>query len=207
MVEVKKNLSEMFKEITAPRTVEQNAIIYNQDEDSGYFYYLKSGTVQIFITSENGFEKILSVVFKGEIFGEADFFENQSRMSSARAVTDCEIISVNKDMLTKIIKDDPEKAFEIFSLQAKTILKLESRLDNMTFVSAKGRIARFLIQSLKNPDQRKVTTTHEEIANIIGVTRVTVSKIIIQLVKDNIIKTGYKSIEILDKEKLIMLCE
>ena len=206
-MEKRNNLCEIFQNISAPRTVEQNAIIYNQDETSDYFYYLKSGKVQIFITSENGFEKILSIVSKDEIFGEADFFEEQLRMSSARTLTDCEIISVNRGMLTRIIQDDPETAFDIFKLQAKTILKLSSRLDNMTFVSAKGRIARFLLQSLKSPEQRKISTTHEEIANIIGVTRVTVSKIIIQLVRDDVIKTSYKSIEILDKEKFIMLCE
>ena len=120
-MERRNNLCEIFKDISAPRTVEQNAIIYNQDETSDYFYYLKSGKVQIFITSENGFEKILSIVSKDEIFGEADFFEEQLRMSSARTLTDCEIISVNRGMLTRIIHDHTETSFDIFKLEEKKI--------------------------------------------------------------------------------------
>ena len=120
-MEKRNNLCEIFQNISAPRTVEQNAIIYNQDETSDYFYYLKSGTVQIFITSENGFEKILSIVSKGEIFGEADFFEEQPRMSSARTLTDCEIISVNKDMLRLIVQAYSRNSKYSFELSKYTV--------------------------------------------------------------------------------------
>lgn len=202
-----KSLSEIFDSTGKSRTFEKNKLIYNQGETANYFYYLKKGRAHIFITSENGIEKTLSIAGKGEIIGEAAFFDGKPRMSAARALSDCEVVSLDKEMLMELIQNNPQIAFDLFGLQAKTIRKLSSQLDNMTFVSAKGRICRFLIQSLKTSADNKITATHEEIANVIGVQRVTVSKIMIQLVKDGVLKTGYKCIEVLDKDTLLTLCE
>ena len=204
---IPKTLTEMFEHIGKSRCFDKNTTIYCQDEEADYFYYLKKGKVRIFMTSENGMEKTLSVIGKGEILGEAAFFDGQPRISSASALTNCELIAVNTEILTDIISKNPQTAFELLRLQAQTIRMLSSQLDSMTFVGAKGRIARFLMQSLPNPNSRNVSTTHEEIASVIGVSRVTVSKIMTQLVKDGVLKTGYKNIEILDKEQLEALCE
>lgn len=204
---IPKSLAEIFENIGKTRVFEKNTVIYYQGEDADHFYYLKKGKVRIFITSENGMEKTLSVIGKGEILGEAAFFDGQPRISSARAVLRCELVAVNKEMLMEIIRSNPQIAFEFFKLLAQTVRMLSVQLDSMTFVNAKGRIARFLIQSLHHSDNMTVCTTHEEIASVIGVSRVTVSKIMIQLVKDGILKTGYKSITILDKNRLEMLCE
>ena len=60
------------------------------------FYYLKDGRVQAFVTSPDGLEKILTTYKKGEIFGEASFFDGFPRMSSAKAFSNSEIIPINK---------------------------------------------------------------------------------------------------------------
>jgi CRP/FNR family transcriptional regulator len=70
----------------------------------------------------------------------------------------------------------------------------------MTFLSADARIARLL---LKNADSGgKVTLTHEEIASEVGVSRVTVSKLLSRFVRDGLIRTSYRRIEVLNRERL-----
>ncbi len=190
-----------FGTIGNERSVEKDSVIYYQGENAQYFYYLKKGTVKVYISSENGTEKILSTVKKGSVLGEAAFFDEQVRMSSAKAVTKCELIPIDKAMLTGIIRQSPDAAMEIFRLQAQTIRMLSSQLDSMTFVSAKGRIAQYLLRASGGKD-RIVQTTHEEIAGVIGVSRVTVSKLMRQLVSEKVIRTGYRFVEITDRESL-----
>lgn len=190
-----------FGTIGNERSVEKDSVIYYQGENAQYFYYLKKGTVKVYISSENGTEKILSTVKKGSVLGEAAFFDGQVRMSSAKAVTKCELIPIDKAMLTGIIRQSPDAAMEIFRLQAQTIRMLSSQLDSMTFVSAKGRIAQYLLRASGGKD-RIVQTTHEEIAGVIGVSRVTVSKLMRQLVSEKVIRTGYRFVEITDRESL-----
>ena len=190
-----------FGTIGNERSVEKDSVIYYQGENAQYFYYLKKGTVKVYISSENGTEKILSTVKKGSVLGEAAFFDGQVRMSSAKAVTKCELIPIDKAMLTGIIRQSPDAAMEIFRLQAQTIRMLSSQPDSMTFVSAKGRIAQYLLRASGGKD-RIVQTTHEEITGVIGVSRVTVSKLMRQLVSEKVIRTGYRFVEITDRESL-----
>lgn len=50
-------------------------LIYLQGSPADRFYYLKSGRVKVFINSEDGSEKILTVYEAGNVFGEASFFD------------------------------------------------------------------------------------------------------------------------------------
>ena len=65
-----------------------------QDTQATCFYYLKSGRVKSFMQSEDGAERILHTYEAGSLFGEASFFDGLPRVSSAVAVTECRVISV-----------------------------------------------------------------------------------------------------------------
>lgn len=199
-------LSQVFEGITSVRVFERDEIIYHQGEEAQCFYYLKKGRVRIFITSENGGEKTLSTISRGSILGEASFFDGQPRMSSAKAVLRCELVPINKHLLTDIIKKSPETAMELFKLQAQTIRMLSAQVDSMTFTDARCRIASFLLRSVRTTGDCRIKTTHEEIASVVGVSRVTVSKIMTKLASEGIIKTGYGSVLVADTEKLAEIC-
>ena len=183
-------------------------IVYSQGDDAHSFYYLKRGRIKIFITSETGMEKTLSVIGKGAILGEAAFFDEQPRISSAKAILKSELVSIDQAVLTEIIRRNPQTAMELFKLQAQTIRMLSAQVDSITFSSADSRISKFLLESMhKSNNEFIVNTTHEEIASVAGVSRVTVSKFMIRLSNLEIIKTGYKIIKILNPEKLKEYCE
>lgn len=200
-------LIRILDNIPTVRVFDKGRVIYHQGDTPDCFYYLKKGRVKIFITSEGGIEKTLSVIGKSAILGEASFFDGQPRMSSARAITHCELVSVNRSILTDMIRQNPQIAMELLKLQAQTIRMLSAQVDSMTFISATGRIAQFLLQSVHNSNSSTVTITHEEIGSTIGVSRVTVSKIISRLTADGTVKTGYKSITVLNENHLAELCE
>lgn len=202
------NLIQAFESINTVRIFEKNVIIYSQGDEAHSFYYLKKGRIKIFITSETGMEKTLSVIGKGAILGEAAFFDEQPRISSAKAILRSELVSIDKHILTEIIRKNPQTAMEFFKLQAQTIRMLSAQVDSITFSSADSRIARFLLESMhRTDDSFIVNTTHEEIASVAGVSRVTVSKFMIRLSNLEIIKTGYKIITILNPERLKKYCE
>lgn len=192
-----------FEGISSVRIFEKNKVIYSQGDDANSFYYLKKGRVKVFITSESGMEKTLSIIGKGAILGEAAFFDEQPRISSAKAILKSELISINKKTLMEIIRKNPQTAMELFKIQAQTIRMLSSQVDSITFLSAHSRIARFLLESMRMTSSGLLAnTTHEEVASAVGVSRVTVSKFMIELSRLGIIKTGYKTIKILNPEKL-----
>ena len=195
-------LTNILESMPMPRIYDTGRIIYSQGGSPDYFYYLKKGRVKIFITSENGSEKTLSVITEGAVFGEAAFFDGRERMSSAKAVTRSELILISKNILTDIIRRRPQTALELLRLQSNTIRLLSSQVDSIAFLSAKSRLCGFLLECVAQSGSNVIHSTHEEIGSVIGSTRVTVSKLINELSKSGAIKTGYRKIQILSTDIL-----
>lgn len=194
------HLQELFKSRLNPEAYKKNRIIYSQGDPAECFYYLVKGKAKVFISSPDGVEKVLTVASNGCILGEAAFFDEMPRVSSAKAMTACEVISVNRREFTKIIKGNPGIAIELLKLQAERIRLLSNEVDSMTFLKADCRIARILLAHVSR--DFFVLLTHEEIAGLAGVSRVTVSKILSDFCKKGLILTLYRKIEITDQRML-----
>ena len=151
------------------------------------------------MNSVDGNEKTLNTARRGEIIGEGAFFDKKPRVSSAKAVTGTEVIMIDKKRLTDIIAKHPTLAFELLEILANRIRLLSSQLDSMTFMQADARIAGLLLESEHNGS---VAITHEEIANTVGVSRVTVSKALSRFAKAGCISTEYRRILIKSRELL-----
>ena len=100
----------------------------------------------------------------------------------------------------------PEFAMDLLQYLSKTVRMLSAQVDHITFLTADKRIAQ-LILNLFHSQQRsnetnELSCSHEEIAGLVGVSRVTVSKILSRFVKKGWIETQYKKIIILDVNNL-----
>lgn len=193
------NMQNIFDKIGFTRTFKKGEIIYRQGDFATNFCYLKKGRVSTFMTSFDGMEKTLNTANHGELLGEGAFFDKQPRVSSARAVTDCEVVMVDEQLLTGLFEKQPHLAFEFLEILANRIRLLSSQLDSMTFLQADARIARQLLQ---NENDNVVTLTHEEIATAVGVSRVTVSKTLSRFAKNGDIVTEYRKIIIKNKKNI-----
>ena len=78
-------------------------LIYLQGTEATCFYYLKQGRVRSFIQSEDGGERVLSLYGPGSLFGEAAFFDGLPRVSSAVALTPCQLVPIDRELVTREI--------------------------------------------------------------------------------------------------------
>lgn len=181
-------------------------LIYLQNTQATCFYYLKSGRVKSFIQAEDGAERVLNIYEQGALFGEASFFDELPRVSSAVALTPCEIVPIDRDLVTAEIARDPALAMMMLKYLARTVRVLSSQVDEMAFRPADQRIARFLL-SLSPTADGFVTCTQDEIAASVSVSRVTVSRVLNEFARNNWIKTAYRGLTILDLSALQLLCQ
>lgn len=198
------NMQRIFDRLPTVRSYEKGEIIYRQGDTATTFCYLKKGKVCVFMNSPDGMERTLSTACGGELLGEGAFFDGLPRVSSARAVTACEVVTVDKNTLTELFKTKPNLALELLEILSKRIRLLSTQLDSMTFLQARARIARLLICSEADGTVR---LTHEEIASSVGVSRVTVSKTLSKLAARGIITTQYRKIIIKNHSRLREISE
>lgn len=202
--ETKKDMQQIFESLGTVRNFAKGEIIYRQGDLAKTFCYLKKGKVSVFMTSIDGMEKTLNTASKGELLGEGAFFDKKPRVSSARAVTNCEVVMIDEQMLTSLFAKHPRLAFELLEILSNRIRLLSAQLDSMTFLQADARIARLLLQSEKDG---RVALTHEEIALAVGVSRVTVSKTLGKFSANGYISTAYRKIIIKNREQLEEMSE
>lgn len=179
-----------------PRIYGKDDMIYWQGNHADEFYYLKSGSVRVFLCSENGSEKTLSVMKPGRIFGEAAFFDGLPRVSSAKAIQRCEIIPVTRRSLLECIRREPQLAMNLLTYLSQTIRMLSAQVDTVTFQQSDERLARLLLNL--SAENGHVSATHEDLAALAGVSRVTVSRILSDFSRRGWVNTGYRGIEVKD---------
>lgn len=181
-------------------------LIYLQDTEATCFYYLKKGRVKSFIQSEDGAERVLNVYHEGSLFGEASFFDELPRVSSAMAVTACEIVPIDREMVHAEIAKDPALAMAMLKYLARTVRILSSHVDDMAFHPADWRTARYLL-SLSPASDGSVPCTQDEIADSISTSRVTVSRVLREFAQKGWLTTGYRSVILLNRTALEEFCQ
>ena len=191
---------QIFEKFGRTRNFSKDEIIYRQGDVATTFCYLKKGKIKVYMTSIDGMEKTLNTASQGEILGEGAFFDKKPRVSSAKALTDCEVLMIDEKTLTELFSKHSHLAFELLEILANRIRLLSSQLDSITFMQADARIVKFL---LENEKDLRVSLSHEEIANAVGVSRVTVSKILSRFVQKGYLATEYRQIIIKDKKALV----
>ena len=179
-------------------------LIYLQDTEATCFYYLKRGQVKSFIQSPGGAERVLNLYQAGSLFGEASFFDQLPRVSSAVALTPCELVPMDRGVVTQAVSRDPELAMSMLRYLARTVRLLSEQLDDMAFRPIPWRLARFLLS--RADAGGAVCCTQEEIAASVSANRVTVSRILNGFARQGLVELGYREIRLLDPSALEKLC-
>lgn len=180
-----------------PKVYAPGQLIYLQGTVADTFYYLLSGTVRSYISSVSGSERVLTIHRAGDLMGEASFFDGCPRVSSAVAVTECSVVSVDQMRLDQVFRAHPDLALPMLRYLARTVRLLSVHVDDMSFRPADQRIARYLL-ALPREKEGVIPCTHEEIGTAVGVSRVTVSRVLSMFAQKGWVETGYRTLRLRD---------
>jgi CRP/FNR family transcriptional regulator, cyclic AMP receptor protein len=158
----------------------KDATVFSQDDPANAVFYIQKGKIKIVVESRQGKEAVVGVLGPGEFFGEGCLIGQPRRLSSAKAMTDSEVMQVDKTEMVRVLHDEP--AFgELFTAYLLTRnSRVEEDLVDQLFNSSEKRLARTLLLLAnfgKEGGPQPITTpiSQETLAEIIGTTRPRVS--------------------------------
>ena len=158
----------------------KNQVVFSQGDPADSVFYIQKGKVKLTVVSEQGKEAVVAVLGPDEFCGEGCLAGQPRRMATAAAMTECEIMRLEKGAIIRILREEPAFS-EMFvaHLLARTI-RVEEDLVDQLFNSSEKRLARTLLllahfgqEGLSQPVLAKVT--QETLAGMIGTTRARVS--------------------------------
>lgn len=207
-IDITPKFYEIFEKSGKIQKYKKDEIIYFQGDRADNFYLIKSGRVRIFLLSDQGTELTIEILRQGKLLGESSYFSYGSRLTSVSAATDVELISVSLNKLYPYLTKYPELMIQMFHLMSLSIQNLSIQVNSIAFLSSDKKLAQLLLRlgAYFKKDQNDSTYiidySHEEIAQLIGSCRVTVTKFLNKFQEDGLVSLGYKKVEILNENKL-----
>lgn len=183
--------------------------VYIQGERSQKFFFLKKGKVKISIFREDGSEKILAIQEDNTFFGESAAFDDQPYFATATILEPSEVYHIHRDDLLKMIRTTPSIAFMLICALIRKMRLLAFQVEDLSFLDAQKRIVHILLslgQELGEKREEGVQIhkriTHNDIAQLTGLSRVTVTNVLNYLERLNLIKKRRCMFIIVEQGKL-----
>jgi CRP/FNR family cyclic AMP-dependent transcriptional regulator len=154
--------------------------IYTQGDEADSVFYIQNGRVRLTVVSQTGREATIGILTEGSFFGEGALAGQILRIGSAAAMTDCELLRVEKrTMIDALHREHALSDLFVAYLLARNIRYEEDLVDQL-FNSSEKRLARILLLLAHFgkegiPETVVPKISQETLAEMIGTTRSRVS--------------------------------
>ncbi|NLJ79260.1 MAG: Crp/Fnr family transcriptional regulator [Tissierellia bacterium] len=190
------------------RSFKPNEIIYHQQQYDDYVYLVKEGRIRICIYSVEGNEQCLTIAEEGSVFGELSAIDGLPNFGTAISLTNSNVYVVPKPFFLELIFFNDGMTMKILQSLVKKVRVLSSNIQNLTFKDSYSRVITYLVKLAHSHGsfdgsrcELNMKFTHQEMANLTGLNRVTVSNIMSSLTTMGLISKadGYMVIEDINK--------
>ncbi|MFC1863986.1 Crp/Fnr family transcriptional regulator, partial [Thermodesulfobacteriota bacterium] len=184
------------------RTYPAGKIVFMPGDTSNEeLYILKKGLVNLYRLTASGKRLLNARILPGEIFGVRAILGGTMQGNFAEAAEDSSIYIITKEQMLRYLKSRPNLMLNLLETACSSLYVLEERFFEVIYSTITVRLAHFLLNNA-DPDTGVLNMTHEDIGDIIGAVRQTVTETLSLMRKRGILMTSRKQIQIIDRSGL-----
>ena len=182
---------------------DRGQVIFLEGEPCRGFYVVKTGRVRIFKTSPEGREQVLLIAQAGDSFNDVPVFDGGPNPASAAALDPATVYLIPRETLISLIGDSPA-ARAVIKLFAARLRHLTSVVEDLSFRSVVGRLAKLLLDSAveENGPVPVRQMTQDEMAGMVGTVRDVIGRALRQMESAGAIKLDRHRILLISPDKL-----
>ena len=192
------------------QVIPKYSFIYFPGEPSEHIHFLSKGSIKIGTHSSDGKEVIKAVLHPLAMFGELSIIGETHRQDFAQAMNkEVEYFSLKVEDFRKLMQTNFGLCSNVLAMMGNRLVKAENRLEGLIFKDARTRIIDFIKECAEARGRQvgyemlfKHSLTQQDIANLTGTSRQTVTSVLNELRKSNLIYFNRNSILIRDMAKL-----
>lgn len=188
-------------------------VLYLPGDPGAYVFFLHTGRIKVSKVTRDGKELALRYYGPGEILGENCLCQGRPREEMAEVVESATLSQVDRQAFEEITSAQVALAWKFALLLAERRRELEYRIEFLMFKDVAAKLAELLLklrQDHGHEDPRGtmvgIRVTHQEMANLIGSTRETVSLTVSQFRKKGYVQADGRRVIVTDSEGLRSLC-
>ncbi len=212
--------SDLFEKLTAQqiarleacsksRKYPRNQMIYMPTDKSNSVMLLASGRVKIYHVTGDGKQALLAIIDPGELFGELAIFGTPQREEFAEAMEASVVVNIPREEIQRLMIEHPNVTLEVTRLMGLRRQRYERRLKSLLFRSNRERLVHLLLElaekygrSTSEGLRLDIKISHQDLANIIGSTRETVTVVLGELQAERLLAIKKRQIFLINLERL-----
>jgi CRP/FNR family transcriptional regulator len=183
--------------------------LFHEGQPGVAFYLVSSGRVKVYKLSEDGRELIIGIFGDGAIFGDVPVFDGGPYPASAATLVDTEVVYMLRDDFEELITAYPGISLKIVRVLGKRLRQALASVMDIAMKSVSQRLASQLLSLAKEYGRQEGEETiidlplsRQEIADLIGVSRETVTRELSKFSRAGTIRLEGKRIYLADRPRL-----
>lgn len=187
----------------------KNELIFHTGALGKHVYFLRSGRVKIYQPAQCGKEVILWFCFPGDMFGMAEVAQGGGRVVNAVACEASEVLCVTQVQFEDFLRTHPDASLLVMKVLSCRLRTLGDVIVNLVNDDVQTRIMKLILRLSARHGVRiaqdihlSIDLTHQEIADMVGTTRQTVSSVLGLLQKRGLMRLENRRILIESPELL-----
>ena len=191
------------------RVFDRKSLVYLPDDESDSVLLLVSGRVRIYHITTEGKEALLAFIDPGELFGELTIIGQNEREEFAETMEKSQIVKIPAAAIRELMAENPNVTLGITKLIGLRRQRFERRLKSLMFQPNRDRLIFLLLElaeryAVLHPDgiALRIRLSHQEMANIIGSTRETVTVVLGELQQEGLLEVKRRQVILKNVERL-----
>lgn len=200
---------ELIDQILIKRTFKKGEYIFFEGEKGDKFFIIEEGQVKLIKMIANGDEQILNIFSKNDIIAEIVAFDKGNYPASAVTMSKTRVLVFEQERLEELILDHPQIAVKLLREMSHRLRRAQENVRDLALKDSSARVAGLLVFLARRYGEKKkdkivldLSLTQKELANMIGSSRETVSRVLAKFENQKLIKTSRKKIYIFELDKL-----
>lgn len=185
-------------------------MILLEESEGEQCFFVTKGSVKITRQSNEGREVILAILNVGEFFGEMSLLDGESRSANVIALENTEVLTLNRNDFLIVLNNYPQIAIQLLKEMTHRLRKSDRQIASLSLSAAEKRIALCI---LRIADEQGIikkggvsipkAPIQQDIANMAGTSRETVSRTLKLLEKGNLVLRNGREMMIPNFNKFI----
>jgi CRP/FNR family transcriptional regulator, cyclic AMP receptor protein len=191
------------------REVRRRQVIYLPGDPGQAVFFVNGGRVKISKVTRDGKELTLAYRGPGEVFGELVMIDGGPREEMAEAMENALITELERGEFERLVQKEGMIGYRLAKVIAQRRREVENKIEQLIFKDVNAKLAELLLRLAAEygiEDSRgtlvSLKITHQEMANLIGSTRETVSLTLSQFKRKGLIQTDGRKVILADRDGL-----
>jgi len=199
---------EVAASVVRYRAFDGDTLLFQEGDVGDAVYLLADGLVKLSKVDLGGHEKTLALLRPPEFFGEMALLGHERRSAAAVTITPTSCYLLFKDDFQRMLTAYPAITLNLTSTLAARLRGMDDEAQVLSYKDAQGRVAYVLLRLYRDgvvellDDRARARLTHQDLANLAGTSRETVTRALKSLESEGLIETRPKEVDLLDIEGL-----